>query len=116
MEQTKDVSTPWEQDSVDVPRIMQMLMFHEAARGSTYTGLTHRYQPQVDLSELIRLGEAVLVGRSERPVSDLSDISPLTQLKLPKDFHGVLNVQSGPIALDETTCWTYFRIILPVNP
>ena len=44
-----------------------MLMFHEAARGQSYTGLTHRYQPQIDLSEHVRLGQAVLVGRAERP-------------------------------------------------
>ena len=64
VEQSKDVSTPWEKDSVDIPRIMQMLMFHDAARGINYTGLTHRYQPEIDLSEHIRLGRAVLVGRA----------------------------------------------------
>lgn len=116
VEQTKDVSTPWEQDSVDVPRIMQMLMFHESARGRNYTGLTHRYQPEIDLSEHIRLGHPVLLGRTERPVAQLKDISPITKLKLPKDFHGVLNVQTGPIAYNTTTHWTYFRFILPVNP
>src|SRR5438094_54206 len=62
VEQTKDISTPWEQDSTDIPRIMQMLMFHEAARGTTYTGLTHRYQPRIDLSQHVHLGQAVLVG------------------------------------------------------
>src|SRR5207248_540885 len=61
VEQSKDVSTRWEQDSVDIPRIMQMIMFHEAARGRSYTGLTHRYQHQLDLSEHVRLGQAILV-------------------------------------------------------
>jgi hypothetical protein len=98
VEQTKDVSTPWEQDSVDIPRIMQMLMFHEAARGSNYTGLTHRYQPQIDLSEHIRLGQAVLVGRAETPGTELrrDSTSPLVDSQ-------------------QLTHWTYFRIILPVS-
>jgi hypothetical protein len=100
VEQTKDVSTPWEQDSVDVPRIMQMLMFHESARGRNYTGLTHRYQPEIDLSEHIRLGHPVLIGRAERPVANLGDSSG--------DGEPI-------IAADQRTHWTYFRIILPVN-
>ncbi|HMC11776.1 MAG TPA: hypothetical protein VKH44_10815, partial [Pirellulaceae bacterium] len=100
IEQTKDVSTPWEQDSVDIPRIVQMLMFHEAARGKSYTGLTHRYQPELDLSEHVRLGQAVLVGRAKSPVARLvrSD-STNTPLAEPSD----------------TSTWTWFRIVLPVQ-
>jgi len=93
IEQSKDVSTPWERDSVDVPRIMQMLMFHESARGRSYTGLTHRYQPQIDLSEHIRLGQAILVGRAKQPAAH---IAPLTD---PAD----------------TNSWTWYRVILPVS-
>jgi hypothetical protein len=98
VEQTKDVSTPWEQDSVDIPRIMQMLMFHEAARGSNYTGLTNRYQPQIDLSEHIRLGEAVLVGRSETPATELRNPSNLPLIDSTEQTH-----------------WTWYRVIFPVN-
>lgn len=95
---TKDVATPWDQASVEVPRIVQMLMFHEAARGRGYTGLTHRYQPFVDLSEHIRLGQAVLVGRGAAPVAQLQ--------------------QAGtPLANPEnTTTWTWYRVLLPINP
>ena len=53
-----------------------MLMFHESARGKNYTGLTHRYQPQIDLSEHIRLGQAVLVGRAKYPVVNLISAYP----------------------------------------
>jgi hypothetical protein len=98
IEQTKDVSTPWEQDSVDVPRIMQMLMFHAAARGSSYTGLSHRYQPQLDLSEHIRLGQAVLVGRSSRPVLALH--TPAGQPLSPSN---------------RTQHWTWYRLVIPVQ-
>lgn len=68
---TKDLSTAWDPGSVDAPRIAQMLMFHDAARGSAYTGLSHRFQPQLDWSSLIRNGRAVLVGRVERPLASL---------------------------------------------
>ena len=98
IEQTKDVSTPWEQDSVDVPRIVQMLMFHAAARGTSYTGLTHRYQPQLDLSEHIRLGQAVLVGRCATPVLALhtSADQPLASAR-------------------HAQHWTWFRLVIPVG-
>jgi hypothetical protein len=97
VEQTKDISTPWEQDSVDVPRIIQMLMFHEAARGTTYTGLTHRYQPRIDLSQHVRLGAAVLVGRASEAVARLSG-------------------SSAPLAdAADTTTFTWYRIVLPVT-
>jgi hypothetical protein len=100
VEQTKDVATPWERDSIDIPRIVQMLMFHEAARGRSYTGLTHRYQPQIDLSEHIRLGQAVLVGRAETPVAELTN---------PKTNSPLVDPTSA-------TTHTWYRIIFPVAP
>jgi hypothetical protein len=104
VEQSKDVSTPWEQDSVDVPRIVQMLMFHDAARGRSYTGLTDRYQPRLDLSEHVRLGQAVLVGRGEAPVVKISA------------GDGAVPDSAAPLAADENLqTWTWYRILLPVN-
>jgi hypothetical protein len=99
VEQSKDVSTPWEKDSVDIPRIVQMLMFHEAARGQSYTDLTHRYQPKIDLSELARLGHAILVGRADKPVVGLC-----------RDDSG-----SPLVATDDTRTWTWYRIVYPVS-
>jgi hypothetical protein len=98
IEQSKDVATPWEKDSIDVPRIVQMLMFHEAARGRSYTGLSHRYQGDIDLSEAIRLGRAVLVGRAKEGASRLVD------------GEGKLVV-----AEDEATGWTWYRVVFPVG-
>jgi len=66
-EGSKEVSTVWKRDANDIPRIVQMLMFHESARGRTYTGLTHRYQPFLDLSGHLGLGRAVLVGKAAEP-------------------------------------------------
>jgi hypothetical protein len=104
VEQSKDVSTPWEQDSVDVPRIVQMLMFHDAARGRSYTGLTDRYQPRLDLSEHVRLGQAVLVGRAEKPVA-----------RIAAGDSGVPASAPPLVAGDNLQTWTWYRILLPVN-
>ena len=92
----KDVLSPWERDSIDVPRIVQMMMFHESARGTTYTNLSHRYQGYLDLTPRARNGVAVLMGRIARPVTSLTvDGAPLTAQN------------------DE---WTFVRILCPVTP
>ena len=73
-----------------------MLMLHQAVRGPTYTRMSHRYQPQIDLSEHHRLGRAILIGRADEPVAslELADLPP-DQL--------------------QTNTWTWYRIILPVQ-
>ena len=93
----KDVATPWDQYSTDVPRIMQMLMFHEAARGRSYTGLANRYQRYLDLSGHLRLSRAVLAGRTTvNPTGWTSDGRPL--------------VEDGDVRAA-----TWCRIVLPVS-
>jgi hypothetical protein len=93
----KDVATPWEQYSTDVPRIVQMLMFHEAARGRSYTGLTHRYQSYIDFSGHLRLSRAVLAGRIPvNPTGWTSDGQPLV--------HG-----------SDAQAATWCRLVLPVS-
>jgi hypothetical protein len=87
---TKDISTQWDQASTDIPRIVRMMMFHEAARGRSYTGLTHRYQPYLDLTEHVRMGRAVLAGRAAGQFTQLG----------PEGDH---------------TAHTYFRIVYPVQ-
>ena len=37
----KQIVTPWRRDSLDIARIIEMLMFHEAAGGRAYTDLLH---------------------------------------------------------------------------
>jgi len=67
----RDVTTPWNPQDLDVPRIAEIMMFFKAAGGENYTGLAHRYQPYVDLSEHLRLGRAILVGRASAPATTL---------------------------------------------
>ncbi|MEX2176692.1 MAG: hypothetical protein WD872_20160 [Pirellulaceae bacterium] len=94
----KDVSTRWDQASTDIPRIARMLMFHEAARGQTYTGLTSRYQAKLDLSDHVRLGRAVLVGRAAQGATVLTDAG------------------QPVVRPEDAATWTWCRIVLPVQP
>ena len=94
---TKDLSTPWQSDDTDLPRIMQMLMLHNAVKGPTYTGMSHRYQPQIDLSEHLRLSRAILTGRAEKPAAALQ----------------LTDVPEGEIQQQQ---WIWYRIVLPVQP
>ncbi|HZL87718.1 MAG TPA: hypothetical protein VFB96_05025 [Pirellulaceae bacterium] len=92
----KDVVSPWEADSVDVPRIMQMIMFHESARGRSYTNLTHLYQGYLDMTPRVRNGRAILVGRIAQGVTQLS-------------------VDGKPLAAgSQAEPWTWVRLVLPV--
>jgi hypothetical protein len=91
----KDMATPWDAAQLDVPRIIDMLMFHEAANGAGYTGLTHRYQPWLDLSSQLTLGRAILIGRSATPQGDLS-------------------LEGSSLAERVDQRWTWYRVSIPV--
>jgi hypothetical protein len=92
----KDSATSWLRDSADVPAILQMLMYHEAAKGPTYTGLTHRYQPHLDLSSHLTSGRGLLVGRVKKPAVEV-------------------RVNGSPLPAGQIQSWTYYRIVIPVG-
>lgn len=94
--ETKDVGTPWEQTSVDVPRILEVMMLYKAAGGADYTGLTHRYQPAIDLSDHLHTGRAILVGRSAAAGSRLE---PLGEQWAESNLRR----------------WTFYRVVFPVE-
>ncbi len=77
--------TPWNPaDRDSVPRLLEMMMFYKSATGPTYTTLLHRYQPQLDFSNLLMLNRAILVGRVDEPfvaldVSGDENTPPATQ-------------------------------------
>ena len=64
-EKGKTQSRPWDPRDPNLPRIASMMMFYRAAGGANYTGLTHGYFPQIDFSNLLKVGRAVLVGQIE---------------------------------------------------
>jgi len=93
---TKEVVTRWDQASLEVPRILEMMMFYQAAGGAAYTGLTHRYQTYLDLSEHLRTGRAILVGRSSAADS-----------RLARDHDGW--------DAKRVRQWAFYRVVFPVD-
>jgi hypothetical protein len=91
-----DVGTPWDQSSFEVPRILELMMFHKAAGGRAYTGLSHRYQGYIDLSDHLDTGRAVLVGRGRQRAS-----------KLLRD--------GDPLSDSYERDWTFYRVVFPVE-
>lgn len=89
--------TPYDTESVDPAYILRMMMFYEAAGGERYARLSNRYQPFVDLSNLLAPGRAMFVGR------------------LPADAPAAtrLTVDGQPVESDQHM--TVFRFILPVD-
>jgi len=62
--ETKGVTTPWKKETMNLSRIMQMVMLHDAAGGRGYTDLLHRQQRRLDVSKLLQAGRAVVIARS----------------------------------------------------
>lgn len=60
---TAEEITPYDRAGFDVTRIVELMMFHQAAGGENYTGLMHRYQRFTDLSQQLEFDRAILVGR-----------------------------------------------------
>ncbi len=67
----------------EVDRLLELMMFHQAATGQNYTSLMHRYQPILDHSHLLASDYAILVGRLDSPPSNLKlsfegmDLTPI---------------------------------------
>lgn len=95
----KDMATPWNPARTDLPRIVDMLMFHEAANGAGYTGLLHRFQPWLDLSDHLQLNRAILVGSST-----------VLQGELARDGESLAENYDHPAA--EVRAW--YRLVIPV--
>jgi hypothetical protein len=74
------------------------MMFNQAIGGERYTGLLHRYQSHLDLSHMLRLRRAVLVGKARRGMTEFVNRSQ----------------QDGgePMASQVDR---YYRVVLPVN-
>lgn len=90
----KGRSEPWDRKSLDTNRIMEMMMFHESAGGSKYTSLLNRFQEEVDFTDHLHQGRALLIGKT---------------IKSPGSLLG-----DEPIQQHATETWV--RILLPVTP
>ena len=95
-EDGREIVQPWDKASFDVPRIMEMMMFHDRAGGKSYTNLQQRYHRELDLSDHLVTGTAILTGRLDRPAT---------------------NWTCGDLSFsdDDSQHWTYCRILFPVQ-
>ncbi len=76
-ESNKGRNAPWDPTDQRMPRIADMLMFYDLAGGHDYTGLTHDYQPFVEMSRHLNLNRAILVGELDERVAqfDVADLA-----------------------------------------
>lgn len=88
------VQTDYDPFSKGTYEILKMLTYHEMSGGSVYTGLSNLTAEQLDLSEQLRLGRAVLFARIETPLSQVT-----------------LDDQ----ALEQQQQSTYLRVVIPVK-
>ena len=110
-EDNKPISTPWNPSELNVPRIVEVMMLHQATGGQGYTGLGHRHLQVLDWSRHLRIGRAVLVGRVKRETGDGSRESAgggqESAVRL------VVNGEQKPPESDGD--WTYVRLMIPVE-
>lgn len=92
----QDEKRRWDVQSFDVTRIMEMMMFFDVAGGSSYTNLTNQYEDSIDLSHLLSLDRAVLLGRVKRATNSIKVDGESTEDNLDKK-------------------WTFVRIVFPVE-
>lgn len=96
----KTTSARWNPaDRNNLDRLMELMMFHNAATGRNYTSLTNNYQGIIDHSNLLETDYAILLGRIE---------SPPNQIKVTTE-----NPTDNPeikTSIDRTWC----RILIPV--
>jgi hypothetical protein len=81
-------------------RVVKQMMFNQEIGGVRYTGLLHRYQSHLDLSHMLRLRRAVLVGKAGQRHGMTEFVS------------GSQQDGGGPIASQVVR---YYRVVLPVN-
>jgi len=96
VQESNDGGELWDRQSTDIPRIMEVTMFHSAAGGRSYSNLSNRFQSYVDLSSHITGDRAVLVGKV-------------------KNTPSMIQVDGQPIDDDQAQSWSYVRIIYPVQ-
>lgn len=89
----KDRSQPWDRKSFDTNRIMEMMMLHKAAGGTKYTSLLHRFQGEIDFTDHLNQGHALLIGQTDDPQTRII----------------------APEKVQQSETQTWIRILLPVT-
>jgi hypothetical protein len=82
--------------SANVMNALQQMMFYKAAGGRSLAGQASSSQEFVDLSDLLELDRAILIGNSSTPAAQLTNAGQ-------------------PLAGPEDQHWTVYRFIFPVS-
>ena len=90
----------WRATDESRDRVVKQMMFDQEIGGVRYTGLLHRYQSYLDLSHMLRLRRAVLVGKAGKNHG-------MTEFVNSSQQNG-----DGPL---ESQVDRYYRVVLPVN-
>lgn len=93
---SSDTITDWDPLEKDVRRLMEVMLHYKAAGGSAYTQLGQRYQSEIDLSQHLELGRAILWGEVERPAVRIS-------------------VNDQDATENAERHWAFYRVVLPVE-
>ncbi len=109
------ISEPWDRAATDdLDRLMEVILFYQAAGGDKYTGLDNRVLSQLDLTSVLASDRAILVGRladNEATVKLSKSVSNVTA-----NAAGVEEPAStSETIITETDAITYVRVILPVS-
>jgi hypothetical protein len=95
-EHTSYTTTKWDPHERDIPRIVEVMLLHQAAGGSDYTKLNQRYQGEIDLTAQLKLGRAILWGEVETPA-----------------LHLTVNNKNATSNAEKH--WTFYRVLIPVQ-
>ncbi|TWU65222.1 hypothetical protein [Crateriforma conspicua] len=98
---------PWDGSDFDnLPRVTEMLMFHDVVGGSRYTGLTHGPLGQLDASRWLVDDRCVLIARLADPMTDVSWTPAMTSETQTAPANTIPEPQRG-IAM--------VRVVIPVQ-
>lgn len=101
----RDYRREYDRLSLDIPSILQQMMFYEASGGLTYAGIYHRYQPFTDLSRQLALKRGILMGFVQRPGAKLVLTAATDGSPAPVD----------PSQLEVSQHWTCYRMLFDVQ-
>lgn len=95
----KERGVPWDPENrTALNRMMNMLLFYQAAGGESYVHLEHRYWSHLDFSELLKMDRAVIMGRVAEPLQVLK-----------------VTGGAGEVEVLENQRQSWVRIVLPVE-
>ncbi len=101
---------PYDPLNFDSVWLMRMSTFLQAAGGRVYSGLDNRYLRELDMTDLMHAGRAILIGRLDKPVCRVELGGKELDVGVPPRDE---NSPAGAEAADKQA--SFVRIVLPVK-